>query len=83
MSSLRPEKIVNLLSAILVLIAGFYVIFFMPITLSPAAKVIIGLLLLVYFSFRMRYFKKKYGNNKSRTDRPESIKNKGLDKNSN
>jgi xanthine/uracil/vitamin C permease (AzgA family) len=80
---MRPDKFVNLLSAFLVLIAGFYVIFFMPITLSPAAKIIIGLLLLVYFSIRMRYFKKKYGSDKKPGDRSGSIDNKGLDKTAN
>ncbi len=82
MSGLRPEKIINLASAIIVLVAGFYVIFFMPINLSPATKGIIGLLLVIYFLFRLRYFKRKYGGNKEGSD-PDSIGNKGLDKNVN
>jgi len=80
MSSLRPEKIINMLSAVLVLIAGFYVIFFMPISLSPAAKAIIGVLLVLYFMIRMRHFRKKYGNDTKSSDNAETINNKGLDK---
>ncbi len=82
MSGPRPEKIINLASAILVLIAGFYVIFFMPINLSPATKGIIGLLLVIYFLFRLKYFKRRYGENKKRSN-PDTIGNKGLDKNMN
>ena len=83
MSKLRPEKIINLVSAVLVLAAGFYVIFFMPINLSPAAKGIIGLLLVVYFLIRFRHFKKRYGADKNRPNDDKTIENKGLDKNTN
>jgi uncharacterized membrane protein HdeD (DUF308 family) len=55
----RPEKIVNLLSAILVLVAGFYVIIFMPLQISPLAKILIGALIVIYFLLRLWYFFKK------------------------
>jgi hypothetical protein len=61
MDESRPQKIVNLLSALLVLLAGFYVIIFLPLRISPAARVIFGILLIVYFLLRMRYFRKRYG----------------------
>ncbi len=83
MSNLRPEKIINLVSAVLVLVAGFYVIFFMPITLSPAMKGVIGLLLVIYFLIRLRHFKKRYGADKNRPNGDKTIENKGLDKNTN
>lgn len=60
MDKMRPQKIVNLLSAVLVLVAGFYIVIFMPVGLSPIARVIIGLLLIVYFMFRIRYYQRKY-----------------------
>lgn len=60
MANSRPEKIVNLLSAILVLIAGLYVIIFMPITLSPAIRFLIGILLAIYFLLRLKLYFKKF-----------------------
>ena len=68
MLNLRPEKIINLVSAVFVLVAGFYVIFFMPINLSPMAKGIIGLFLVIYFLIRFRHFKRRYGADKNRPD---------------
>ncbi|PKK82743.1 MAG: hypothetical protein CVT49_12125 [candidate division Zixibacteria bacterium HGW-Zixibacteria-1] len=57
----RPQKIVNILSAIIVLIAGFYVLFFMPaVGISPMGKGAIGILLILYFLFRMRYYYRRY-----------------------
>lgn len=64
MNESRPQKIVNLLSALLVLLAGFYVIIFLPLRVSPAARVIFGILLVIYFLVRLRYFKKRYGGTK-------------------
>jgi hypothetical protein len=52
----RGQKIVNLLSAIIVLIGGFYIIFFMPIALSLLTRLIIGVLLVIYFLWRLNYF---------------------------
>jgi len=65
MTNLRPEKIINIISALLVLVGGFYVIIFMPIQISPVTRVLIGFLLVVYFLIRLRHFKKRYGNNSS------------------
>ena len=62
--ALRPEKIVNLLTAILVLVAGMYVLIFLPLPTSPLVKVIIGILILIYFLWRVRYFVRRYGNKK-------------------
>ena len=68
MNDSRPQKIVNILSAIIVLVAGFYVLFFMPaVGISPAAKTIIGILLVMYFLFRIRYFSRKYGRDDKRS----------------
>ncbi|HDL03361.1 MAG TPA: hypothetical protein ENH25_04430 [candidate division Zixibacteria bacterium] len=61
MNDSRPQKIVNFLSAIIVLVAGFYVLFFMPLVgISAAAKTVIGILLILYFLIRMRYFSRRY-----------------------
>jgi Ca2+/Na+ antiporter len=69
MANSRPEKIVNLLSALLVLVVGFYVIIFLPINISPAARVLIGLLLIVYFLFRMVHYSRRY-------KRPDRLKDR-------
>jgi len=61
MANSRPEKVVNILSAFLVLVAGFYVILFLPISISPLARIIIGVLLVGYFLVRLRLYRKKYG----------------------
>ena len=50
------QKLVNLLSAVIVLIGGFYIILFMPISLSPFTKAVIGVLLVIYFLWRLRYY---------------------------
>jgi len=61
MNDSRPQKIVNILSAIIVLIAGFYVLFFMPaVGISPAAKMVIGILLVLYFMLRIRQYSRRY-----------------------
>lgn len=49
---------VNLLSAVIVLVGGFYIILFMPIALSPLARIAIGFLLVVYFLWRLNYYVK-------------------------
>jgi len=68
MNDSRPQKIVNFLSAIIVLVAGFYVLFFMPLVgISAAAKTVIGILLILYFLIRMRYFSRG-PENKNRPD---------------
>ncbi len=60
MPDLRASKIVNLASAVIVLIGGMYILFFMPIAISPAAKLIVAFLLVVYFLWRVRYFNRRY-----------------------
>jgi len=60
MDKMRPQKIVNLLSAVFVLLAGFYIIIFMPVGLPGMARLIIGILLVVYFLFRIKYYQRKY-----------------------
>ena len=54
MARSRAEKIVNLLTAVLVLLAGFYVIIFLPLRFSGMTRVLLGVLIVVYFSWRMR-----------------------------
>ena len=67
MNDSRPQKIVNLLSAIIVLVAGFYILFFMPVvTISPVAKTLIGILLILYFLLRIRQYSRRYGGDKRR-----------------
>jgi len=58
----RPEKIVNLLSAVLVLLAGFYAIIFLPLRISDTARVLIAIALILYFLIRLRVYRRKYGN---------------------
>ena len=79
----RPEKIVNLLSAVLVLFAGFYVIIFLPVKISDSMRILIGLLLLIYFLIRIRVYLKKYrpGEKQDVVDRHDH--NKSLDKDGN
>lgn len=66
--SARPQKIINMLTAILVLVAGIYVVVFLPLPISPLARVLIGVLILVYFLWRVRFFVRHYGSAKSETD---------------
>ena len=68
MDNMRAQKIVNLLSAILVLSAGFYVIIFLPLHISGTARALIGVLLVVYFLFRLRYYTKRYGSDSEKID---------------
>ncbi len=52
----RGQKLVNLLSAVIVLVGGFYIILFMPIPISPLARIVIGILLVIYFLWRFNYY---------------------------
>ncbi len=63
----RAERIVNLMSAILVLIGGLYVLIFMPVNLPIGVRIAVGFLLLVYFVWRLRYYKKKIKENENDT----------------
>ncbi len=63
----RAERIVNLMSAILVLIGGLYVLIFMPVNLPIGVRIVFGFLLLVYFVWRLRYYKKKIKENENDT----------------
>ena len=51
----RTDRILNMVSSTLVLLAGFYVIVFMPLRLPGLVRVIIGVLLVIYFLWRFRY----------------------------
>lgn len=51
----RTDRILNFASSTLVLLAGFYVIIFLPLRLSGLFRVIIGVLLVIYFLWRIRY----------------------------
>jgi hypothetical protein len=50
------EKILNLSTAILVLVAGLYIIIFLPVSLSLPVRIVMGILLLLYFSWRINYY---------------------------
>lgn len=54
----RGQKLVNLLSAVIVLVGGFYIILFMPVALSPFTRVAVGILLVIYFLWRLNYYVK-------------------------
>lgn len=54
----RGQKLVNLLSALIVLVGGFYIILFMPVALPAATRIVIGVLLTVYFLWRLNYYVK-------------------------
>ncbi len=66
--SARPQKIINMLTATMVLVVGIYVVIFLPLPMSPLARIIIGVLILVYFLWRVRFFIRHYGSAKSETD---------------
>jgi len=55
----RAEKIVNLLSAFLVLLVGLYVLLFVPLNWSAPIRIIIGALLVFYFLGRLQYYRRK------------------------
>ncbi len=74
----RTDRILNFVSSTLVLLAGFYVIIFIPLRLSGLVRIIIGVLLIIYFLWRIRY---TYGSKIKTKDvlgREESV-NKPLD----
>jgi hypothetical protein len=60
MDNSRPQRIINLLSAILVLVAGFYIIIFLPTGFSGGVRILIGMLLVIYFLLRVKSFVKRY-----------------------
>lgn len=51
----RTDRILNFVSSTLVLLAGFYVLIFLPLRLSGLVRVVIGVSLVVYFLWRIRY----------------------------
>ena len=51
----RTDRILNFVSSTLVLLAGFYVIIFVPLSFSGLFRIIIGVLLVIYFLWRIRY----------------------------
>jgi hypothetical protein len=56
------SKLVGLITAVLVLIGGFYILIFLPSGLSLLARLIIGLLIILYFMLRMKMiFTRKTG----------------------
>ncbi|MFH2035743.1 MAG: hypothetical protein ABIJ45_05015 [Candidatus Zixiibacteriota bacterium] len=71
----KTQKILNLMTATMVLIGGFYIIIFMPTALSGLARVIIGIVLVAYFLFRV-----KYSTRKAESELNLDKKNKTLDK---
>jgi hypothetical protein len=57
----NPVGIVNLVSAFLVLIAGFYALIFLPVPLSGVGRIVIGTLLVLYFLWRLKHYSWRYG----------------------
>lgn len=51
----RTDKILNLLSSTMVLLAGFYVLIFIPLRIPGFTRVILGVLLVIYFLWRVKY----------------------------
>lgn len=76
----RAERIVNLLSAVLVLVAGFYIIVFMATGLSVTVRIIIGVLLGFYFIWRIKYYLKGQKGRQTLTEDRPTANNKRLDK---
>jgi hypothetical protein len=79
MRNQKAQKIINYITAILVLVGGFYIIIFLPTGFSPAVRVLIGILLVLYFLFRVKYNSRKYGTDKDKS-RLGLNRNKTLDK---
>ncbi len=76
----RTERIINLLSAVLVLTAGFYIIVFMSTGLSVTVRIIIGVLLGFYFIWRIKYYLRGPKGRESLTENGQTATNKRLDK---
>jgi hypothetical protein len=76
----RAERIVNLLSAVLVLVAGFYIIVFMASGLSAMVRIIIGVLLGFYFIWRINYYLRSPERREKLTESEQLTDNKRLDK---
>jgi len=55
-----PVGIVNLVSALLVLIVGFYALIFLPVPVSGIGRIIIGALLILYFLWRLKHYSGRY-----------------------
>ncbi len=72
----RPVGIVNLLSAVIVLVAGFYVLIFLPLPFSGGGRLIVGALLVVYFLWRLKYFFGRYGKRRESLIDPPSDRDK-------
>lgn len=56
----RASYIVSMVSAALVLIAGIYVVFFLPFDLTPAIRLLISVLLALYLFIRIQYLRKQF-----------------------
>lgn len=56
----RASYIVSMVSAALVLIAGIYVVFFMPFELTPTIRLLISILLALYLFIRIQYLRKQF-----------------------
>ena len=80
MPDMRSSRIVNLASAVIVLIGGMYILFFMPVAISPVAKLIIAFLLVVYFLWRLRYFNRRYNKKPEGIRRADQDNTNSLDK---
>ncbi len=61
MSEHRAEKLINLITATMVLLAGFYVILFLPVPFSMAGRVLIGIILVLYFIWRLNQIRGRFG----------------------
>lgn len=56
----RASYIVSMVSAALVLVAGIYVVFFMPFELTPTSRFLISILLALYLFIRIQYLRKQF-----------------------
>jgi len=56
----RASYIVSMVSAALVLVAGIYVVFFMPFELTPTIRLLISILLALYLFIRIQYLRKQF-----------------------
>jgi DMSO/TMAO reductase YedYZ heme-binding membrane subunit len=75
----RADRVLNLATAALVLLAGFYVLLFIPLRISGTAKIIFGVLLVIYFLWRVKYIIKKRPESEDVLGR-KTENNKSLDK---
>ncbi len=75
----RTDKVLNLATATLVLLAGFYVLLFIPLRISGMVKVMLGILLIIYYLWRVKYVNRKKTESAGISGR-ETANNKLLDK---